>query len=55
MRRAKRKPTRDEIRAAVEYTRAQFRIMWPKHKSQRRPEYRNVVTKVLAQLLQVKP
>lgn len=45
-RKVKPKPTKDELRAAVEYTRAQFRIMWPKLKPQRRPSYRTVVLKV---------
>lgn len=40
------KPTKDELRAAIDYTRAQFRIMWPKLKPQRRPQYHAVVLMV---------
>lgn len=39
-------PTRQQWRAAIRYVRAQLRIMFPKKKPQRHPEYRRLVREI---------
>jgi len=46
VRRKLHRPTRKQWRAAIIYTRQQFRIMFPKHNPRRHPKYRETVEKM---------